>query len=648
MVSPDFDHDLFKEFVTETSEALDSLDPLFIKLEDYPDREILDQIFRVMHTAKGNVSVFGFDHIKEFAHTLENLLDRIRQDKVPITVEIVDLLLNGKDLLAELIRRQSENLDLNTLNEDEQSLLAVIGEIKDNDEEEVVIPVNKLQDIIDNWEEILMEADLPEVEELVGELKHLTESSKNTEEEVASSGDDLAEEFDYLFDMPPGSDDDTPPQEEETVEEVVAEEAPAPVADNKPTPEKTKEEKPAEKATIRVEQDAIDGFLKEVGELITLSEGFKYLGVRMADENVEHDLRKDFQDISLSFHQLSMNLQQAVLQVRKVSIKSLTQKIPRMVRSLAKSLDKEVNLDLIGEETTLDKSLVDVLEDPLIHFIRNSMDHGIELPADREGAGKDRAGTLKVEATSDDDHFYLIISDDGNGVNPDIMKKVVVKKGLMSEEEAQSLNDKEAQELIFLPGFSTAEQITDVSGRGVGMDVVMSSIKRVNGEVRLESEVGQGSSFTIKLPIIGTTVVVQSLQFKVGNNIFVIPLENIREVITPDKEHISTVQGNYKILQFRDHTIPITPLKDLFDIPQGKEDDQEVVYIMVEHNQQIHSIMVDELVGIQQVVIKDIDKNFEPHPAISGTALMGDGSIAMVIDCKNLIEFVEKTIPDKV
>ena len=637
MTQFDFDSELFAEFVLETGEALDSLDPLFIKLEEYPDREILDQIFRVMHTAKGNVSVFGFDHIKEFAHILENLLDRIRQDKVHITVDIVDLLLNGKDLLAELIRRQQADTSLNELNDDEKSLLAAIGQIKDEGCEERHIQGAALESIVHKWEEYLSEADMPEVEELLGELKLLL--NEETPNDVQEDSTDLAEEFDFIFDTPPGSEVEMPttppnPPEESVNEELVVE------AEAKPSEKVEKSEKTAsgEKATIRVEQEAIDSFLKEVGELITLSEGFKYLGTRMSDANVQHDLRKDFQDISLAFHQLSVNLQQAVLQVRKVSIKALTQKIPRMVRSLSKSLEKDVELIMEGEDTTLDKALVDVLEDPLIHFIRNSLDHGIEAPVDREGKGKDRKGTLRVSATADDEHFYMTIADDGKGIDPQVMKKVVVSKGLMTEDEVTSLSDEEAQQLIFLPGFSTAEKITDVSGRGVGMDVAISNIRKANGHIHLKSTLGIGSEFVIQLPLIGTTVVIQCMQFRVGSSIFVLPLDFIQEVITPDDKNISTVQGTYQILQFRNKTVPISELSHLFGIQGAKQSHEDVVYIVVEFNHQQVAMMVDELMGMQQVVIKDIDKNFETHPAVGGAALMGDGSIAMVLDTKALVQ----------
>jgi len=625
----EFDSELYAEFVTETTEDLDSLDTLFIKLEEYPDREILDHIFRVMHTAKGNISVFGFNHIKDFTHILENLLDRIRQDKVDISVDIVDILLNGKDLLSELIVRQKNNPTLDSLNDDEQSLLEVISRIKDKDDESDKSTLDhSLQEIIENWQRMIESQDLPEVEELLGEIQSLL-SEKDS---IKSSNSDLAEDFDYLFDEPPESNNTDNLPAETTRQATIS---------NKNVPSTATIDK-QEKATIRVEQEAIDGFLMEVGNLITLSERFKYLGLRMADNNVEHELRKDFQDIALSFHQLSMNLQHSVLNVRKVSVKALVQKIPRMVRSLAKNLNKQVDVKITGDDTTLDKSLLDVLDDPLIHFIRNSLDHGFEPPEIRKHSGKNLTGTLTVNASADDDHFFLTIKDDGKGIDPDLMRMLAVKKNLMNEDEASHLSEQEAQEIIFLPGFSTTEVVTDVSGRGVGMDVVMSNVKKVNGEVTLDSTKGIGSTFTIKLPLIGTTVVIQALQFKVGQNIFVVPLDDIQEVITPDKKFISTIQGKSKILKFRNRTTPITELKDLFNIKQAKNDSEDVVYIMIEHDQNSYALMVDELVRIQQVVIKDINQHFSCHRAICGTALMGDGNIAMVIDCKSLSLFLEE------
>jgi two-component system chemotaxis sensor kinase CheA len=633
MVSDDFDLELFNEFVAEALESLESLDSLFVTLESDPDIEVVDKIFRAVHTVKGNCSVFGFEHIKEFTHEFENLLDRIRQQKVSINSNIVDLLLNGKDLLYNLIENQRDNLELNVLSEDEKSLLEVVREVK-NDKDDSSDIQKKLSEFIDRWSASCEEGH-PALDLLV-ELQEIYDQFFVKEEEVQSTSG-TGEEFDYIFDED-WQDDEAPEKIPEVPEMASAK-------SEKKVEEPKKEEKTAGKdrampTVIRVEQETVDGFLKDVGELITLGEGFKFLGNRINSERINADLRKDFQNTIMAFTQLSLRLQKSVLDIRKVSVNTLLKKIPRMVRSLASNLDKKVNLVIEGEDTTLDKFLIDVLEDPLIHFIRNSMDHGIEMPEARREKGKDETGTLTVSAQADDKDFFLIISDDGNGIDPEKMKKAAVSKGLMTEEEAAGLSEQEAQEIVFLPGFSTAEVVTDVSGRGVGMDVVMTNINKAKGKISLSSTPGKGATFTIQLPLIGTTVVIQSLQFQVGDVNFVAPLEFVREVVVPEKGSINTVQDRDEIFSFREQMIPVTYLSRFFDIglegEKANRKDNLGILVIIEHDKSLNALMVDKICGIQQVVLKEISEKFEKNPAVSGTALMGDGSVAIVVDCKNL------------
>ncbi len=312
--------------------------------------------------------------------------------------------------------------------------------------------------------------------------------------------------------------------------------------------------------SMRIDEATIDGFMAYTSELISASEMFRYLQSKLEGTQLSPELRREFRDAILSFHGLSQNLQRSLMEIRKLPLKTLFSKVPRLVRDLSLSLSKEASVQVEGDELRVDKSLLEVLDDPLVHMIRNSLDHGIERPAVREAAGKPKAGTVTVRGSVDESFLYLTIEDDGAGIDPVKMRAIAVKKGLLTEERAAALSDQEALNLRCAPGFSSAEQVTDVSGRGVGMDVVMTNITRANGKVTVESAAGKGTRIQIRVPLSITTLVLDGLIIKVGDEKLVIPLEDVKGVEGAEGQAVTTIRGRHATVQFRGRTIPLVSL----------------------------------------------------------------------------------------
>ncbi len=409
-----------------------------------------------------------------------------------------------------------------------------------------------------------------------------------------------------------------------------------------PPQEHHDEDKMDLKKTMRVEEDKIDHFINFVGDLIVASEVFNYIQKKLENTCREPEIAKEFKNANITFNELSNNLQKSLMDIRKVPVSQVIKKVPRMVRDLCGSLHKKVNVVTEGETTSIDKSLLEVLEAPIVHMVRNSMDHGIEPPEERLQAGKPEEGTITIKAYETSEFFTLDIIDDGRGIDPEKMRKVAVSKELMSEEKANELSDHEAINLIFAPGFSTAEVVSDVSGRGVGMDVVLSSISKNNGFVNVSSEKGKGSVVTIQLPLSVTLIVVEGLLITVGNESFIIPLGYIRESIQPKKEDVYTVSGKGEMIQVRDECIPLLRLHEMFNLPCATKNPWEALIIVICHEETQICLLVDELLGQQQVVLKELGQSFTHLTSIKGGAILGDGKVGLVLDIEGIAELFNK------
>jgi two-component system chemotaxis sensor kinase CheA len=416
----------------------------------------------------------------------------------------------------------------------------------------------------------------------------------------------------------------------------------APAAQAKETqPEKAeaKEEKEPpkqERKTMRISEEKVDGFMSYVGELIVTAETFNYLQKTIEQEKVNPNTIRAFKNANQAFRELSDELQESLMEIRRVPIKGILQKVNMMARELSHQLGKKVKVQLIGEDVQLDKSIAESLEGPLVHVVRNSMDHGLEPPEERESLGKNVEGLLKVSASADKEFFYLVVEDDGRGIDPQVMRQVAVNKNMMTETQAMALSDKEAIGLIFGAGFSTARQITDVSGRGVGMDVVRTNINALNGSINVDSKVHHGTIITLKIPLSVTLQVIKALLVRVGHSNFIISLEEILESLRPNPGELSTVEGRGLILNRRGQITPLIKLYEIFDLEPEYPDPADGLLVMVETSSGRYALLVDEVMGQQQVVVKELGEQFKRLNFLAGSALLGDGGLGLVLAAEGI------------
>ncbi len=396
-----------------------------------------------------------------------------------------------------------------------------------------------------------------------------------------------------------------------------------------------------ERKTMRIDEDKVDGFMNYVGELIVTAETFNYLQKMIEAEKVNPHTVRAFKNANQAFRELSDELQESLMEIRRVPIKNLLQKVNLMIRELSHQMGKKVKVHIDGQEVQLDKSIAENLEGPIVHLVRNSLDHGVETPEDREKSGKSETGVIKVTASADKEFFYLEVVDDGKGIEPDKMRQAAVKKELMAEQQAQSLSDKEALHLIFSAGFSTAQEVTDISGRGVGMDVVRTNIKQLNGSINLDSIAGQGTTINLKIPLSLTLQVVKALLIRVGQEHFIISLDNILESLRPSSNELTTVEGRGEIINRRGQILPLIRLYDVFNIEPDFTNPEEAILIVMETGRGRHALMVDEVLGQQQVVVKDLDAQFKNLSFLAGSATLGDGRLGLVLETEGLVRLAQ-------
>jgi len=358
------------------------------------------------------------------------------------------------------------------------------------------------------------------------------------------------------------------------------------------------------------------------------------LSARLEATHPDDELVQTLVEVSAQIDLITTDLQLAVMKTRLQPVRRVFGKFPRMVRDLARAKGKEVDLQIFGEETELDKSVIEEIGDPLVHLIRNAVDHGIEPPEERERAGKPRRGTIRLAASHEGNHILIQIQDDGRGMDPAFLRKKAVEKGLIDEAEAQRLSDQDAIQLIFTPGFSTASQVSDLSGRGVGMDVVKSNITRLNGTIEIDTAVGKGTTMTIKLPL--TVAIIQALMVQVGQEIFAIPLSTVVETIRIAPSEIQTIEGR-EVVSLRKSVLPLVRLRDEFSIPTNDEALQRLYVVIVALAEKRFGILVDRLHGQEEVVIKSLGDYFSSGDGIAGATITGDGKVVLILDMAMLI-----------
>ncbi|HHI68184.1 MAG TPA: chemotaxis protein CheA, partial [Planctomycetes bacterium] len=519
------DDEVLQEFFVEAWEIMEELDQDLVSLEEHPDdADLLNKIFRAAHTLKGSSSFLGFDRISRVTHRVEDIFNKLRKGELALTPETMDVVLEAMDRVRRLLEA------------------AQAGE-----------PGPDVDDIL----EALSEALKGERPRRIGEI--LVEDEGVPPEAVEQA----------LREKSP----DKPLGEVLVEKKIVSREAvERSLAKQKKAPRKLKTEQ-----TIRVDVERLDTLMNLVGELVLAKNRLARLRHHMEERWATDPLVEDLGETSAQIDLVASDLQMAVMKTRLVPIGKVFRKFPRMVRDLARNLDKEIRLETEGEATELDKSVVEVIGDPLVHLIRNAADHGIEPPEERVRAGKPREGLIRLAAWHEGNHIVVSIEDDGRGMDPEKLKAKAVEKGLITPQEAANLSRRDAFNLIFAPGFSTAEQVTNVSGRGVGMDVVRTNIQQLNGLIEIDSSPGEGTRVEVRIPL--TLAIIQALLVQSGAEVYAVPLVSVVETVRVDPGQIQTLDG-FPVLRLRDLVIPLVRLDALLKVPGRKSTEREYVVIL--------------------------------------------------------------------
>ncbi len=673
-------------FFDESFEALDSMEAALLKLNvGAPEPELIGTIFRVAHSIKGGSATFGFSEVASFTHTCETLLDELRGNRMNVTRGITDLLLRSVDVMRDMLRavQHKTPIDAQRVADLQFDLeLAIVQKnaaasapaapvaaqparaapaaeapkkagkrwriafkpypqlfVRGNDPLRMLRELAELGDLtvaVDASNIPALDVLDPESCFLSWDLRLQTEVTREVIEQI--------------FDWAEGDCDLKITEDAESSASasvaVPAEPKPA-AAETKPVEHKSAEparphlaavpahegpEAPkhglGDGSSIRVSTEKIDELMNTVGELVITQSMLTQLGSRI-EGSVAEQLRAGLAQLERNVREL----QESVMRVRMLPISFVFSRFPRMVRDLSQRLGKNVDLKVIGDQTELDKTVLEKIGDPLVHLVRNSVDHGIEMPDVRTAAGKSATGTVHLEAYHKGGNITVEVGDDGGGLNKDRILSKARSRGLIGPNEA--LSDEAIYELIFLPGFSTAEQTTDISGRGVGMDVVRRNIKELGGTIEVRSELGKGSRFIITLPL--TLAIVDGQSVSVGTESYIVPLITIIESLQLKPGMVNRVAGQGEVFWFRDRYLPIVRVHEVFGVKPRTTQLHEGLIMVVEGEGRRVGLFVDDLLGQQQVVIKSLETNFRRVDGVSGATILGDGSVALILDVAGLI-----------
>jgi len=683
----DLNDEIVQDFLVEAGEILELLNEQVVDLETSPDdADLLNAVFRGFHTIKGGAGFLAMDNLVHVAHKCEDIFDLLRQEERKIDADLMDIVLNVLDVLNDMFDQIRSGEDPDPAPAELMSKLTILA-----DKDGVLEPVAPAAVEENSVDEITEQ----EFDEIVDALGGKETKKEKSDTQAASDDEITEEEFEALLDELHGSGGspttastttDSSPEDEKSVTKPEAKESgndeiteeefdqlldeihgkgkhgsvyttsreqkaePAKAesaieAESKEEPEaaeqvKVKEQKqrapakekeikpkvkttppPVAESTVRVETSTLDSIMNLVGELVLIRNRMSNLEETIGDEEMTKT--------AASLDVITSDLQSVVLKTRMQPIKKIFGKFPRVVRDLARSLGREINLEMFGEDTDLDKNLVEALADPLVHLVRNAVDHGIEMPDVRESKGKNRQGTLKLGAKQEGDHVLITIADDGAGMDPEVLRSKAVEKGMMDTEAAARLDDRECFELIFSAGFSTKTEISDVSGRGVGMDVVKTRISQLNGIVEIDSKFGEGTTLSIKLPL--TLAIMPTLMVILGEQIFALPLVNVKEIMDYDQNETNVVDGKV-VLVVRGKALPIFNLSQwlVASAAFGNESESPGHVVIVNVGTQQVGLLVDQLIGQEDVVIKPLGSNLQGAKGLAGATITGDGRIALI------------------
>ncbi|MBP2026420.1 two-component system chemotaxis sensor kinase CheA [Acetoanaerobium pronyense] len=671
-------------FIDESKEHLQSLNQCLLNFEENRENlETVNEIFRIAHTLKGMSATMGFEVIASLTHKMENILDGIRGQKLYAEQEIVDILFEGLDILEEQIKAiesegkeksidisdiikrleiiekggvsakkesQSEPLTIDNTagisisSEDLETIKSVAGEMSEKGfkihslkielEPNCMLKAARaflvFKSLEENGEIVYSDPSSDDIEDEKFESSFtLLFSSTLPQEDIEKLIMDVSEVksvviAEYDINTSKVSQEINVSNEQEIINEVNNIEKNETSPEENEGKEKTEKKNKAAK-TVRVDIDRLDNLMNLVSELIIVK-------TRLEDDEISSDEQSMGEAVEY-LERITTSLHDAVTKVRMVPVERVFNRFPRMIRDLSKDLNKEIELHMSGEETEVDRTVIDEIGDPLIHLLRNSIDHGIETPEKRLEKGKSEKGRVNLIAYPDGNTVVIEVSDDGAGINVEKVKQIAISREIITSEQAKELDINRAAELIFEPGFSTADKISDISGRGVGLDVVKTKIEALGGNVEIETETDKGSKFIIRLPL--TLAIIQALLVIVGGEKYAIPLNNIKEITSIDTKGIRLVEKKEVVL-YRGNTLPLVRLSEELMCAEVKELEDEATVVIVKKGEREIGLIVDNLIGQQEIVIKSLGKYLSFINQIAGATILGNGGVALIIDTNSL------------
>ncbi len=649
--------EILQDFLIEAFEMIEQLDQDLVELEQRPeDLDLLNRIFRVAHTIKGSSSFLNFDVLTKLTHHMEDVLNKARHGDLKITPEIMDIVLASIDQMKALLYSIRDTGSEATSGIDINPTVAKLDAASSGKAIEAAAPAASTPEPVaaeptpaeDEPDYANMSAE--EVEKEIERLLRQRQEEDDKRRQAKKANGEAMPEI------------EAPQEINEEVAAPAAQPTPAPAAAPAPAAPKPATPAPAAAATpaaggeggaaggsameqtIRVDVNRLDHLMNLIGELVLGKNRLIKIYGDVEERYEGEQFLDELNQVVSSVSTVTTDLQIAVMKTRMLPIGRVFNRFPRMIRDLSRELNKKVELVMSGEETELDKSIVEEIGDPLVHIIRNSADHGVEMPDVRVAAGKSETGTVELKAYHEGNSIVIEITDDGKGLDPLMLKSKAVEKGVISEKEADTMSDKEAFTLIFKPGFSTAAKITNVSGRGVGMDVVKTNIEKLNGIIEVDSQVGKGTTIKLKIPL--TLAIIQALLVGVQEEFFAIPLSSVLETVRITQDDIFLVEGK-SVLRLRSEVLSLVKLSDIFGIEATMEENDNLYVVIIGLADAKIGLVIDRLIGQEEIVIKSLGYYLKGVDGIAGATIRGDGRVTLIADVAALMQMA-KTAHKKV
>lgn len=644
--------EILQDFLIESFELIEQLDQDLTLLETQPDDlELLNRIFRVAHTVKGASSFLQFDTLTHLTHHMEDVLNKARHNELSITPEVLDVVLPSIDQMKDLLYTirdtgSDQGVDVSDIVVKLDKVAGGDGNVEgpaSTTEEEAIpeptvaeTPVQESEESNEDYSNMSDDDVEAEIERLLAERMASDKARRDAkiaagEPVLSSAGDEAAAAEPVKAEAPAATPE--PVKAVETPKAAPKKEAPkaAPAAAAPKAPAVVEQ-------TIRVDVKRLDHLMNLIGELVLGKNRLIKINDDVEERYEGEEFLEELNQVVSIVSLVTTDLQIAVMKTRMLPIGKVFNKFPRMIRDLSRDLDKKIELVISGEETELDKSIVEEIGDPLVHIIRNSCDHGIEMPEGRLAAKKSETGTIELKAYNEGNHIVISITDDGKGLDANMLKDKSIEKEIITEVEADTMSDKEAFGLIFRPGFSTAAQVTSVSGRGVGMDVVKTNIEKLNGIIDIDSVIGQGTTMKLKIPL--TLAIIQALLVGAQEEYYAIPLASVLETVRITKEEITSVE-NRSVMRLRDEVLPLVQLGDLFDVEKVFDTGEHAYVVILGLAESKIGVIVDSLVGQEEIVIKSLGEYLKGMDGIAGATIRGDGGVTLIVDVAALMQMAK-------